>query len=58
MSETDAAPAYLFSYSTCTLTDGDIHLLEPTDEADGLQRSIRAAPVEDPALEYDALSYV
>jgi hypothetical protein len=58
MSETDAAPAHLFSYSTCTLTDGDIRLLEPTDEADGLHWSIRAAPVDDPAPEYDAISYV
>lgn len=58
MSEADVTPAHSFSYSTCTLADGDIRLLEPTDKADGLHWSVRTASVDDPALEYDALSYV
>jgi hypothetical protein len=58
MLEPDAAPASSFSYTICPLADGDIRLLEPTDEADGLHWSIRTASLHSQELEYDALSYV
>jgi hypothetical protein len=58
MLEHEVAPASSFSYSTLPLVDGDIRLLEPTDEADGLHWSIRTASLDSQELEYDALSYV
>jgi hypothetical protein len=56
--ETEAAPASPFSYTTCPLADGDIRLLEPTDEANGLHWSIRTASLDSQELKYDALSYM
>jgi hypothetical protein len=58
MSEVDAVSTSPFSYSISLVTDGDIRLLEPTNEADGLHLNIRSASLDNPQLEYDALSYV
>jgi hypothetical protein len=56
MVEIDGAPASLFSYSTRTLADGNIRLLEPTDEADSLHWSICTASLDNKELGRDALS--